>query len=821
MPNRKRLLGSKVYLPTGGVNHDLDSLHMGENQAAELTNLRPFPNRVQQRSGSRRIFGNSPPLDTPILLFHRYQEPAGAQITFGFTKNAIYKSNASTDLWTHATQFSLLDDCESATNWGSSVTNSQAVTAVSTDSDEPYSGSNYILSVITWDGVTPQLVSGDVLAQFNMTSAPWDASSATHIVIRYRLRHTGTGTAFNDFNLSVQFFDTAFSSQIESDFDFTWSLGDFDNYLWREERFLMADPSLYSSVKGFRIIADGNHTEGTGVVAGDLLAVEIDYITAASLFSTDLTCWDTCDFTDTVKGRTVLAAGTVPDSPVEALSDGANRKFMYYDRINGYFRDVDTRTETRTVQIEDTGEVGDGSTSQFTFTISNTLVDKGSVTITTTSTADATLTVTDDGLGGLSGSIDAAGNNDIDYTTGVVRVKFNANVKNTIAITVAYEWYDTITMKPASVFNYGNRVLCTNIWDGSSYHPWRAKWSELANLEQYSGLGFKDIVTDDISPFVGGDYIHRNLILARHGSLVQVNLIGGTSVYAFNTVSYEGTYAGKTFKAHQNEILYLGKEDVQLFDGAVSRGTGEFRIRDLLFQELSANKIHECFAAVYSRFDEYHLFIMRTKNVDPDDATVQRFPDRAYVYRRKMDAWWTATYPDEISAMGVFNTSSGITIGDLIGTIGEQNWTFQSSILNGALEAPILARLTGDVYAADERLNSDFGYDDGTDTWVTGTAIPWTLETRDFTFADLARRDRTQRLHFESLGKTFEVSYSTNYGTTWDQVETITVDPQFSEKMYWPDSSSKHIRFRFRGTTIAQFASIRWMQAFAMIEEKD
>lgn len=99
------------------------------------------------------------------------------------------------------------------------------------------------------------------------------------------------------------------------------------------------------------------------------------------------------------------------------------------------------------------GEVigtGDGTETTFTNTISKTPIVPGSIVIETLDTSSMTMTVTDDGDGGLEGD----GDGTINYSTGEISVTFNAAVKNNEDILATYEFYAGLPVM--GLWNYTN-----------------------------------------------------------------------------------------------------------------------------------------------------------------------------------------------------------------------------------------------------------------------------------------------------------------------------------------------------------------------------
>jgi len=210
---------------------------------------------------------------------------------------------------------------------------------------------------------------------------------------------------------------------------------------------------------------------------------------------------------------------------------------------------------------------------------------------------------------------------------------------------------------------------------------------------------------------------------------------------------------------------------------------------------------------IYPKFNEYWLWIT-TQDVS--------LPDTVFVYRIELDAWTVFKF-DETPAAGLYHTQSGVRIDDLIGTIDEQNWTLDSSTLDGTIESPFISRESDNkTYVLDNTLNSD--YSDGV---TAGNPIDFFFTTRDFVFTDRPRLDRSNQLDFESLGKNIDIEYSADYGASFQKPRNVLLDPTYSRKRYWLDRVTDHIRFKFTGDQSDQFFSMRWSQVLGIVREKN
>jgi hypothetical protein len=176
--------------------------------------------------------------------------------------------------------------------------------------------------------------------------------------------------------------------------------------------------------------ADGTSIEardnqsGDGTLDGNVTAGSINYTTGAISIT----------FSKAPRlGASVVLKYTVEDD--QYLSP----HFLMSFPVNVYLVLGET-----SVSVNPTGWVGDGTTTNFTTTLTRAPVKRSSLTITAMDVFGVTMTVIDDGLGNLIGDV-GSGNNTIDYETGEIDVTFEVPVIAGGLITVAYTWQDRYT----------------------------------------------------------------------------------------------------------------------------------------------------------------------------------------------------------------------------------------------------------------------------------------------------------------------------------------------------------------------------------------
>lgn len=775
----RRLISGPVYLPTGGVNFDSNALTIAENECNSILNLRIAPHEIKTRGGSRRIASNVPSGD-PILHFHTYKVPNGGEETFAFTGRDVYRLTQSNGSWARATKKVVIDSCEATINFSTGLTGS-----VSNQTSTPYEGSKYLRVALT----TPQNVTSSSVV-LEKSGLNLDLSEYTHASFWWKAIAIGV-----DVGMEIVFYsDVDLTTAIET---FTLPTSTSGSEVdWEEVLLTFTTPANWTSVRGFRIKFTGSATfpppPPTYTVPTQF---QYDYFTAfVRASSTAVEFWSTCDIVDSTYGSTVVAAGSNPPNITDAEDDGASRVLLYYDKDMGYFKAVSQRVSANSEQLAIHNGSG-VSPGPFSGTLAQT-----NIVPFTLFFLSGSFRIFDNGSGILTGD----GSGTIDYATGAYSVTFSSNVG---VVNTNYNYYSSVTRLPRYVANFNSRLFMGSIYEDSTYYPWRTRWSNVADIRTVTGTSYKDLVEDDISPISAFSKTGEYLVIYRQQSVVKVRIIGGTSVFGFYTIWHYGTFAGKTVIEWNNSNFVLGFDDVYLFDGNSFTSISTQRVREHLFRTLNTNKIQNCFASFNETFKEYWLWV-----VEPNET----YPTKVYVYNVLYNTWTLFEYLPT-TAVGRYYTVRGTTIDELVGTIDQQNWTLDSGLLEGTVRTPIFALYQGDVYASDELLSRDYVNTSS----GAATDIPFHLITRDFIFADLGRKDRSQRIHFEAYGDEVTVGNHTGYSKDLNEFQdkdVITLSPAHEEAQYWPDKVGEHIRFSFEGVNLF---SLRWINPFAIVQEKD
>ena len=783
----KRLIPGKPYIPNAGVNFDANSLVIKDAECNSIENLRVLPYELRTRDGSRRLASNVPSGD-PVLHFHTYKRPNASEILFAFTKKNVFKLTSTT--WSLAqakNAITFTDD----TNWTASGTNNAAFgVAVNTD--------GYTYAEGFWTTGVPQspaIALGEkVLTYGNMSAQDLSVYDRISFRVEYFCDDGLVTPIDHDDVWTIKFCSDVAGATVIQSATFTL-LGGNNRYpenFFQQVDIALPTPASLTSIRSITFHGpDYQSLYGYSVT----FAVSSPIDVYADLVPNNVTFWSTCDFVDLTKKSSVVAAGSSPPTATDSESDGANRVLLYYDITLGYFR---TLTISSDITINDEATSADGGgAGQGPFSGTTANVGAGIIPFTFFLRSGGLL-VRDNGSGNLSGD----GSGTINYTTGAWTVTFTTGVGSVL---VDYAYKATYVRKPRYVRNLNNRVIMANVYEDTTYMPWRIRWSDVGDMATVRGTSYRDLLDDDISSISALAYSGEYLIVYRHDSVVKMRAIGGSSVFGFFTVWQYGTFATGTVFEWNNYNFFLGKDDVYKFDGQQFSSIATQRVRNQIFNRLNKDKIQNCFSSYDDQYKEYWLWIVRAGNTYPTDV---------FVYSLQYDTWSFFTFP-EISAVGMYFVTNTRTWNQLVGSWNQQQWRWKDGNLEGTVRVPVMARYGGDVFVTDYRLVEDFV------SGTSGTPIAWSLVTKDFIAQTLEHKDRMQRVHFEAKGHQVTVSNSCTYSqdiTTFGEATTIPLSSQQDEHQYWPDMVHEHIRLGFSG--VGAF-SLRWIQPFSVTQEKD
>jgi hypothetical protein len=333
-------------------------------------------------------------------------------------------------------------------------------------------------------------------------------------------------------------------------------------------------------------------------------------------------------------------------------------------------------------------------------------------------------------------------------------------------------------------------ILLDTTEDGDRY-PQRVRWSDTAKPDDFlnGNASYVDLSGADwikCAIKFKGDY----LVVFKERSVWVGYATGDSDIFQFNQrITGAGCAAAHTVESLGDELVFLGWDDVYVFNGIDYESIGG-QIQKELFDTMNPKGIEKCFGVIIEDQKEYWLFVPST---DSD------YCDTAWVFNYSLNKWTKHTVSDYMSSYGYYEKQTRLTIGDLVGTIGEQAWRFGDRTTLQTAPTTLLGDTDGYIYEYDRLVGND-----------DGTAIDGWFSTKDFIFTNLQMRQRIQRMDvYFNGGGSLNVAYSTDRGVTWNGERTLAANSTYAiRRAYWRLDCDM-VRFRFRNNESSQHFSFR------------
>jgi len=244
------------------------------------------------------------------------------------------------------------------------------------------------------------------------------------------------------------------------------------------------------------------------------------------------------------------------------------------------------------------------------------------------------------------------------------------------------------------------------------------------------------------------------------------------------------------------ELIVFGPDVIYGYKGGTEIDILDDNIKKTLYANLSSEYAGRSFMMYVEEDDEFQLWIP-TLNDDPDEV---------WCYNVVREVWYIKDR--RMLGYGFYKRDSALTIGDLIGTIGEQNWRFGDALTKAYAPMTLIGDNGGKVYILDKNT-----LDNG------ATAITNEFQTPDFVLPDtpeyMNKFMRVTQLLFEAKGNSVTTSYSVDGGQTWAPTSTpgnntTTLDSVYDVYQQDFDVVCRKVRFKFYNNTAASKFVVRY-----------
>lgn len=266
------------------------------------------------------------------------------------------------------------------------------------------------------------------------------------------------------------------------------------------------------------------------------------------------------------------------------------------------------------------------------------------------------------------------------------------------------------------------------------------------------------------------------------------------------TVTDTGLYSPLTLVGWKDEHMFLGNDDFYRFNGVQPTEMG-LPVRDTIFSTINPGGLLRNFALPRYDTKEYIAFLCI------GSVTV---PNVVWTFNKERNIWypWTVSGAKCGTSHRLDNT---ITIDELVGTIDDQNWEFDTRDLESQYMAMLTGHSDSKVYQWSTQYKSD-----------AGVAIDCRWTSKDFTARDVDSNLTNNKVTLKSIavsyldqGADFDLSfsYSTDGGATWTSADVITFESANSttkvlSKLVTHQASGNRVRFKIEQSSASEAFSL-------------
>lgn len=349
------------------------------------------------------------------------------------------------------------------------------------------------------------------------------------------------------------------------------------------------------------------------------------------------------------------------------------------------------------------------------------------------------------------------------------------------------------------VFTFKDHLVLLNNTENGADAPQRASWTNIGQLEDWitGTAGYQDLV-DDTSWIIAILILSENVVIIyKEDSIVSMEWIGGHTPFRFKTLyNKSGAISKNSVVLVRGSHIVCGTDMVYGYTGGLNITPIDTSIKGTLYSRLNKQYSGRSFMFFEDEDDELQIWI-------PTDT---EYPDDGWCLNVATGAWYRKQRT--ILCTGDYKSASSKTIGDLIGTIGEQNWRFGDALIKAYSPVTLVGDNSGNIYQIDKTTLNN-----------AGVAIINEFQTPDFILPEseenLNRFMRVTQLLIEASGQSITTSYSTDGGVTWNATQSAssnTIALVSTPTIYQQDFdvTTRKIRFKFHNNSVSSGFSLSY-----------
>lgn len=344
---------------------------------------------------------------------------------------------------------------------------------------------------------------------------------------------------------------------------------------------------------------------------------------------------------------------------------------------------------------------------------------------------------------------------------------------------------------PKYLLGFDRYLLLGYIKDGADIYPERVQWCDYDDPETWTQgvattAGYQDL--DDGHPITGMFRLGNNACISKENSIWVGYLTNDDRIFQFEAVERRlGFLAGNTIKVIPGGVaIGLSKHGIVQFNGLSAQLIAPSIFEDIR-DDVNPQQVHKSFANVVAELNEYHLYVPVSNG---------NYPTRVYKYNYLTKQVYRDTVTD-LTAAGLWTNIQGTLIDDFTSTIDSYTGKFDDVIRSTFYPVIILGDKNGKTYEVDYDLENE---DD--------VAINAYWCSQDIAVYP-GYYSHWSELMIEAKGDAVTVSYSTDEGSTYTTLETVTLASAMAVYTIYCDIFAEKVRIKVTNSTASETFTLR------------
>jgi hypothetical protein len=398
-------------------------------------------------------------------------------------------------------------------------------------------------------------------------------------------------------------------------------------------------------------------------------------------------------------------------------------------------------------------------------------------------------------------------------TTMQVKLAYNSTGTNLGGVTTAANAAHT-------VISFANHLNVYNTVESGNPCYKRVRWTKVGLLGHTSTdwtsgtAGFVDLMDMEGNLITAAKMGNAGVAIYGENSIHVQEWVGGTDVYRFTKMlTNVGTPCPRGVVANDMIHYFIGRDNIYSYQGGRDIKAIGDAIKSKYIEDISQANIDYAFIDYVKENDEVRVYI---------PTGTDTYPTICYIYKVNDDSWYRLSRP--YTCVGkVTEAPSGVTIGELLGDIGAQNWKFGDYMVRAGASLTVFGDQSGRVIQKSNMVYSisnsgtqsaqTFVFDTK-DISSVGDIDPFVRDRYNLT-SYMDNKSRWYEVKIEAKGSgSMYVEYSTDAGANWTACNPAyaTLTPEWYMYIFEIDEASENVMLRIKNSGINEVVHVRFIK---------